>query len=342
MHLHAAHNLVVFTICSRQVSASQPEKSAHHQVGAKDERPNLRKGSKEKASADYNQNGNLAGANSENTSHTILGNSLEFKNGSTVEYEVGLVKQDNGGVAYHLTFAKKAAPAKLAETDIPGEGGQVDGIGGEGEGHGDQAQGEGEGDQVDEGVTRDTEYWYGAPPLRESGPKIETGNIFASGERFKPQRITYEKAGKGNQDAAIKRNHDAAVIGNQDTAVKGNHDAAVIGNQDAAVKGNHDAAVSVKGNHDAAVIGNQDAAVIGNQDAAVKGNHLLLPTSIANCTDNSTVLCNQVTPIDTAKPPISAKRHKSTNPAQVKGNHVAAVKGDQKDHKLKINRQHKV
>ena len=322
MNLLAAHNLVVFTLCSRQVSASHPEKSADHEVDGKDE--NLRKGSKEQASVVNHQNGILASGSSDNTSHTILKNSLEAKNGTTVEYEVEFVKKDGGGVAYHLTMAKKASPAKLAEMDIPGESGQVDGVGGEGEGQddqahgegqgdqapgegqgdqaqgegqGDQAQGQGQGDQVDEVVTRDTEYWYGAPPLRESGPKILTGNIFASGERFKPQRINYEAAGKGNHDTAIKGNQDAAVKGNLEAAVEGNHDAAVEGNHDAAIK--------------------------GNQDTAVKGNHFLLPLPISKCTHNPT-------------------GHKSTNSTQVKGNHDAAVKGDKKDHKLKINRQHKV
>ena len=281
MNLVVVHNLVFFfTLCTREVNASHPEKRAHHhhakhekheKHGKHHEHGNhekKRKG-KDKASDDYQQNvltlyGNLTlDGISDNTSHTILENSLEAKNGTTVEYEVGLVRNDRGGVAYHLTFAKKAPPAKLAETDIRREGDQVDGAAGEGEGQVDQAQGEGHVDQGEENVARYTEYWYGNPPLRESGPKIKTGN----GERFKPQQITYQAAGKGNHQAADKGNHGAAV--------KGDHDAAVTGDHDVAVKEDHDIAVK---DHDAAVKENHDVAVKGYHDAAIKGdqnNHKL-------------------------------------------------------------------
>ena len=185
MNSLVAHHLLVFTLCSRQMSSSHPEKAAHHQH-EKDAEQELIKG--------HQQDGNLTGGNltSDDTSHAILENSLEAKNGTAVEYEVGFVKKENGGVAYHLTFAKKAPPAELAEPDIPGEGDQDDGTTGEG----DQVEGA-QGDQVDEGVT---EYWYGAPPLQESGPIIESGN----GGRFKPQKITYEAAGKGNDEAPVE------------------------------------------------------------------------------------------------------------------------------------------
>ena len=158
MNLLAAHHLLVFTLCSRQVSPSHPEKAAHHQH----EKQKLRKG----------QNGK-----------------------HSVEYEVGLVKKDNGGLAYHLTFTKKAPRAKLAETDIPEEGDQDYGAAGEG----DQV----EGDQVDERIDRYTEYWYGAPPLQESVPKRESGN----GGRFKPQIISYAAAGKGNEEGGEQQDH---------------------------------------------------------------------------------------------------------------------------------------
>ena len=173
MNSLVAHHLLVFTLCSRQVSPSHPEKAAHHQH----EKKELRKGQNGKHPVDHQQNGNLTGATSaDNIGHTIHENSLEAKNGTAVEYEVGLVKNDNGGLAYHLTFTKKAPRAKLAETDIPEESDQDDGAAGEG----DQV----EGDQVDEGVDR-----------------------YGNGGRFKPQIISYEAVGKENEEGGEQQDH---------------------------------------------------------------------------------------------------------------------------------------
>ena len=121
MNFLGARHLVIFTFCSRQVSA----KDGGLQQQLQQLQQELNKGLTGKPSADDQQNGKPSGGNSDNSSHMILETSIKVKNGTTVEYDLDFVRNNSRGVAYDLTYAKKSTPDKL--TDIPEESDRDDG-----------------------------------------------------------------------------------------------------------------------------------------------------------------------------------------------------------------------